>query len=84
MRKKTEIPEPEIEALAEAPVIQETEPKQRRTVYCFVTASDTLGGIAARCGTDCASIIAANRHQYPRIAAGIIEAGWTLTVHAFG
>ena len=45
-----------------------------------VSCSDTIESIAAQYAAKPSAIISENVMQYPAIAAGIIEPGWTLSI----
>ena len=76
MRRKSEAKQPAKEPQA-AP--QVAAPK----VYAHrVSHTDSIRSIAAKYGVTPSAVISANAAQYPAIASGILEEGWTLTIHA--
>lgn len=76
MRRKSEAKQPAKEPQA-AP--QVAAPK----VYAHrVSHTDSIRSIAAKYGATPSAVISANTVQYPAIASGILEEGWTLTIHA--
>lgn len=76
MRRKSEAKQPAKEPQA-AP--QVAAPK----VYAHrVSHTDSIRSIAAKYGATPSAVISANAAQYPAIASGILEEGWTLTIRA--
>lgn len=76
MRRKSEAKQPATEPQAAPP---EAAPK----VYAHrVSRTDSIRSIAAKYGASPSAVISANAAQYPAIASGILEEGWTLTIRA--
>lgn len=76
MRRKSEAKQPATEPQAAPPAAA---PK----VYAHrVSRTDSIRSIAAKYGAAPSAVISANAAQYPAIASGILEEGWTLTIRA--
>lgn len=80
MRRKSEAKQPAKEPQAAPPEApQVAAPK----VYAHrVSHTDSIRSIAAKYGATPSAVISANAAQYPAIASGILEEGWTLTIRA--